>query len=231
MKRIRIEFGKGKEAQYISHLDTIKMFERALRRASIPMAFSEGFNRHPKLSFGSALPVGITSEREYLDVQLDEDMSTEEMHARLSSQLPPGITIHRMVEVPINAPALMATINLASYEVKAELQHPEQQENLESAIDQLMHAEQLIMERKTPKGNRQLDLRPGLYRLEGQVLNGGICMQMLVITGNNGNVRPEEVVGAFKKYTSLALSGEMCIHRNGLFVGDPHRWDSPMESR
>ncbi|MHB1127512.1 MAG: TIGR03936 family radical SAM-associated protein [Bacillota bacterium] len=229
MKRIRIEFAKGKEARFISHLDTIKLFERAMRRATIPIAFSEGFNRHPKLSFGSALPVGLTSDKEYLDVELQEDMSIEEMGRRLDIQLPPGIALHRLTEAPLKAPALMAVINMASYEVEAELQHRQDQEQLDSAIEQIMHADQLIVERKTPKGIRQVDLRPGIHQLQGEVINGRVCLQMLVATGNAGNVRPEDIAAAFNKYTSLSLSGEMCIHRKGLFVGEPDRRVSPME--
>lgn len=98
MKRLFLSITKGEELRFLGHLDFLRTMERAVMRSEIPVAFSEGFNPHMKLSLDSALGVGVTADPLYLEMKLEEDMSTEEVRERLSRQLPRGITIHSIVE-------------------------------------------------------------------------------------------------------------------------------------
>lgn len=91
MKRLFLSITKGEELRFLGHLDFLRTMERAVMRSEIPVAFSEGFNPHMKLSLDSALGVGVTADPLYLEIKLEEDMSTEEVRERLSRQLPRGI--------------------------------------------------------------------------------------------------------------------------------------------
>ncbi|MEM5817349.1 MAG: TIGR03936 family radical SAM-associated protein, partial [Desulfitobacterium hafniense] len=91
--RVRIAYTKMEEAKYIAHLDLARVFERALRRASVRLAYSEGFNPHPKIAFGSALAVGVEGEQEYVDIELAQEMDLKELMGRLQEQLPTGIRL------------------------------------------------------------------------------------------------------------------------------------------
>lgn len=90
MKRLFLSITKGEELRFLGHLDFLRTMERAVMRSEIPVAFSEGFNPHMKLSLDSALGVGVTADPLYLEIKLEEDMSTEEVRERLSRQLPRG---------------------------------------------------------------------------------------------------------------------------------------------
>ena len=102
MKRLFLSITKGEELRFLGHLDFLRTMERAVMRSEIPVAFSEGFNPHMKLSLDSALGVGVTADPLYLEIKLEEDMSTDEVRERLSRQLPRGITIHSIVEAEKN---------------------------------------------------------------------------------------------------------------------------------
>ena len=93
MKRIRVKYTKGEEIKFISHRDLMRLFQRAVRRAEIPIAYSQGFNPHMKISWGNALKVGQTSEGEYAELQIDGWIRPHELMAKLNPELPKGIEI------------------------------------------------------------------------------------------------------------------------------------------
>ena len=93
MSSVRVKFFRGEEVKFISHLDLMKMYERALRRSGVPIAYSQGFNPHPQMVFGLPLSVGVTSESEYADFELEGNMDPGEFMQRLNGSLPEGIRI------------------------------------------------------------------------------------------------------------------------------------------
>jgi len=101
-QRVRLIFAKGQEVKYVPHLGVMRAWERIVRRADLPVAYSQGFNQRPKLSFASALAGGYTGRREVLDLELREAMLVENLLARLNPQLPPGFRLHSAVEVPLH---------------------------------------------------------------------------------------------------------------------------------
>lgn len=117
MQKIRVKFSKKGEAKYISHLELIVMFNRALRRAKIPMAYSQGFNPHPKMSFGPPLAVGFESEAELVDIELTIYSELSTMIKNLSREMPPGINLMEGQEVPLVTKSLSASIIGAEYEM------------------------------------------------------------------------------------------------------------------
>ncbi len=93
MKRIRIKYTKGEEVKYISHRDLMRVFQRAIRRANLPILYSQGFNPHMKISWGQALKVGKSSEGEYAELQMEENVKPREVKDKLNQVLPKGIEI------------------------------------------------------------------------------------------------------------------------------------------
>lgn len=117
MTKLRFEITKGEEIRYISHLDYASAIERSIIRAKLTAAYSEGFNPHMKISFASALAVGVTSEAEYLELELKDDVDITETVKKLVATLPPGIVVKKAKQVLGKTQALMAIVNLATYDI------------------------------------------------------------------------------------------------------------------
>jgi radical SAM-linked protein len=114
LSSIRIKFIRGEAVKFISHLDLMKVFERAIRRSGLPISYSKGFNPHPHMVFGLPLAVGMTSECEHADFELDEDIKPEEFMQRLNGSLPDGITV-TAAAVNNSKKNIMASVRRAVY--------------------------------------------------------------------------------------------------------------------
>src|SRR5262245_47349927 len=121
VQRIRITFGRGDDMKYVTHLDMMRFWERALRRADVPVAYSEGFSPHAQISLAAPLAVGVTSEAELMDVYLAEAMTTKELLATVSVQLPRGVSVVSAHEVGMALPSLQADVRFAEYIVGVDL--------------------------------------------------------------------------------------------------------------
>ena len=115
--RMRITFRKESPIKYISHLDLLRTWERILRRAAVPLAYSQGFNPHPKIIIAMPLAVGCTGEREVVDVVLEEPLPEADLLASLEPALPLGLSVVSAAQVPLRAPALPSLISRAIYEI------------------------------------------------------------------------------------------------------------------
>jgi radical SAM-linked protein len=119
-QRLRIQFTRDETLKYIGHLDMAHTWQRIVRRANLPLAYSEGFNPQPKMSFAAALPVGCTSEHEELDLVLSPACAIEDVQAQLARALPPGMKIISIEELPLKAPALQMQLAAAEFEITVE---------------------------------------------------------------------------------------------------------------
>ena len=220
MATYRIKYSILGAAKYISHLDVAQVFERSMRRAGLPFAFSEGFNPHPKFSFGSALAVGVSSEGEYLDVELRAEVNPEEIRGRLNQVFPEGFRALEVQEVSGKGPTPMAILNRAIYHISIPTKDKQiSQEDLDQTLNQLLNSLELKIIRDTKKGLKEKDIRPGIYSLEGKINQGIIKLNMMVMTGSEGNVRPEEVGELVVKKLNLNTELKLAeIHRQGLYV-------------
>ncbi|MGI6547072.1 MAG: TIGR03960 family B12-binding radical SAM protein [Bacillota bacterium] len=214
---VRLQIAKGEEARYISHLDFMRALERALRRARIPVSYSEGFNPHPRISYASALAVGVTSSAEYVDVRLAEAVSPHKVAADLNDQLPPGLRVIR-AEVANAKQALMAMINAAGYKVTCHVTPALSQVELDEAVAGFWTQGELTVIRKKKDQQRQLDARPFLYQLAVQRTEepGVLQMEMVVAVGKASAPRPGEVVRALAAYAGWQVSNVQ-VHRFGLY--------------
>lgn len=228
---VRIAYSKLEAAKYIAHLDLTRVFERAMRRAKIPMAYSEGFNPHPKISFGSALAVGVEGEREYVDIELRQDMDIREILGRFQEQLPTGIRLLEGMVVATGTRALMAVLNSASYLIRVPMALPIQSERLAEGIQAWLKREHVAYSRYSKKGRTDKDIRPWVKTLSGKVLGDEIILELEVEVGNSGSTRPEEVVASLRDLENLPFDMEnIQIKRTGIYVQYQGQNYSPLDS-
>lgn len=215
--RIRFEFSKDSDARYVSHLDMIRLFERSARRAGLPLAFSQGFNPHPKMSFGPALALGTASDREYVDISFTEEMPVETVASALQGKFPAGVRIIRAAVVTEGAEALNALINRAKYIVKSPLTRASSVEELESFCTGLMSMETIIVQKKTKKGIREKDIKPGVYALECCLADNAAEVFMELLQSSQGSVRPEDVVNVLISLGMPISRDYLRVRRAGLY--------------
>ncbi|HFQ92508.1 MAG TPA: DUF2344 domain-containing protein [Anaerolineae bacterium] len=188
VQRLRLTFSKGGAARYISHLDLARALERALNRAQIPVAYTQGFNRRPRMQMAAALPLGYTSEYELADILLRERLEPEEMRQRLMARMAPGIDVYRVADVPTTGASLQALTLESSY--LATPLDPVDTAVLQQRITEIMAAESLIRERTRKGKTKAYDLRPLIYelRLEDEPRMARISQDL--IRDNPRNPRP-----------------------------------------
>lgn len=194
MQRLRVKFGRGQEVKFISHLDIMRFWERAFRRAGIPLAYSEGFTPHPKISLAAPLPVGMTSEAELMDVVLTDWMSPQGFTSAVTRQLTAGFTILEALPVSPTLPSLQSAVREAEYRVEAA---GKSRTETEAAISGLMAADSLPWHHKRDTGDKSYDLRPlvaDLRLIDWDRSAGTIGMRLRC--GSGGSGRPEQVAAA-----------------------------------
>ncbi len=212
MQRLRIRFQRVEELKFISHLDIIRLWQRALNRADIAVAYSEGFSPHPRLSLAVPLAVGVTSEAELMDVVLSKWMSPHSFVEALKQQLPPGIEIQQVYQIPLTMPSLQSQISYTEYRV--ELETEKTRRNIESAIAELLSLEQLPWQHQRDTGPRYYDLRALINDLWLIDWHDEYCtIGMKLRCDSSGSGRPEQVAAAlsFEHYPRS-------IHRTQLIL-------------
>ncbi|MFC1939053.1 TIGR03936 family radical SAM-associated protein, partial [Chloroflexota bacterium] len=157
MHRLRVRFKRSGEVMFISHLDLIRLWQRAFRRARIPIAYSKGFSPHPKISLAAPLPIGITSDAELMDIHLAKQVSPHYFTSALSRQLPPGIEILQAYSIAPNQPSLQSQVRFAEYRVTVETEKGKT--NIEAAITDLLSTKHLPWQHQRDTGPRHYDLR------------------------------------------------------------------------
>ena len=157
--RLAVRFTKGAPVRFVSHLDVQRLFQRAFRRAKLPLAYSQGFNPHPLVSFATALSVGMTSMGEYLDVTLTEYMSPESFIDAVSTVLPKGIEIVEAFDMGESRKSLTSAMRSASYMAEVKFEKSVDADAVKSALDELLSGEIVVM-KKTKGGIKPTDIRP-----------------------------------------------------------------------
>lgn len=212
MQRLRIRFSRGEEIKYISHLDLLRLWQRALIRADIPLAYSEGFNPHPRMSLAAPLALGVTGEAELMDIYLAKWSSPHTFTAAVSRQLPWGIKIKQVFNIALTVPSLQSQVSFAEYSVVIETD--KSHDEIESAVNALLDKESLPWEHQRDTGTRRYDLRALIEDIWLEDWRPGKCnIMMRLRCDSSGSGRPEQVTAAigFKKYPEA-------IHRTRLML-------------
>lgn len=220
MNRYRIRYKKAGPMRYISHLDLLRTFERSARRARLPLAYTEGFNPHPRLTFAAPLPVGVEGQDEYMELDLESPMPPSLLAGKLNACVPAGLEILDVTGADGAGPSLMAVVERAIYLAEGRLPAGIDEEDLAARLRRFLDQSEICIEKKTKKGNKIKDIRPGIIDLSGELKGDKILLSMTLKTGSRENVRPEEVLGTLGK-GYLPLSAEdFRITRTGLFAGE-----------
>lgn len=194
-QRLRVTYRKTGPARYVAHLDLMRTWERAIRRARLPLTYSQGFTPHPKLQLAAPLPVGTAAEREYIDVWLDEELAASEVAERLGAQLPGGLGIVEVRQVDDRSPSLQADSMAARYEVRYTLGEVDLAA-ARDAIDQFMALETLPWVEERGERTRSFDLRPAVLDLALREEEGQVVLAMRLSLRDGGSARPSSVASA-----------------------------------
>ncbi|MFC1943925.1 TIGR03936 family radical SAM-associated protein [Chloroflexota bacterium] len=212
MQRLRITFSRNDELKYISHLDLMRLWERALRRADIPLAYSQGFSPHPKISIAAPLALGVTSEHELMDISLKRRMPPYFFIKTVSPKLPQGIDIGGVEEVSPWLPSLQSQVRYAEYRVEIEARAS--QAETEGTLRSFLSREHFPWQHTRVKEVRSYDLRAlvdDLWVHDWQQPSTVLGMRLRTDSGGTG--RPEQV--------TLALGFDeppASIHRTRLIL-------------
>ncbi|WP_037906817.1 TIGR03936 family radical SAM-associated protein [Actinacidiphila yeochonensis] len=219
MQRIRLRYTKRGRLRFTSHRDFQRAFERALRRADVPMAYSAGFTPHPKVSYANAAPTGVGSEAEYLEIGLARHCDPQELRRLLDESLPPGLDIVDAVEA--HTSGLADRLEASVWEVRLDGVEPER---AREAAAEFLAAESVEVQRATKNGTRTFDCRGAVTRLEvadpreggaptdtptaGTGVDGpqsGACAILrLVVRHLTPAVRPDDVLTGLRAAAGLA---------------------------
>jgi len=195
MQRLRIRFCRGEEVKFISHLDIIRLWQRALRRAGVPLAYSEGFNPHPRISLAVPLAIGVTSEGELMDIVCSKWVSPHWFTSAVSQQLPAGIKILQVYAITPTQPSLQSQVSYAEYRVEVETEKG--QEEIEAGLRSLLSAERLPWQHRRDTGIRSYDLRALIDNLWLIDYHAPCCtLGMKLRCDTSGSGRPEQVTAA-----------------------------------
>lgn len=205
--RIRIHFAKTNVMRFTSHLDLHRTWERTVRRAGLPLAYSQGYRPHPRINLGAALPLGFTSQEELVDIWLEDALPLQEIYRRLVEVAPPGIAISGIEEIPQNAPALQTQITASKYIITLF----EPIDDLEAKLVNLCGINSLPRQRR----GKVYDLKPliqQIHRLPDDE-SGQQRLEVVLSATEGATGRPEEVILALGGKPELAR-----IHRLALLL-------------
>lgn len=213
--RIIAAFQKNKEISYTSHLDVQRTLQRAFRRANLPLAYSKGFNPHPKLSFATALATGYTSDGEWFEVELDRPIEPQAFIERVNPALPDGMRVVEAFEADDSIDTLSKLIRAARYELTVHFDGAVAAQDVRSALDSIMGSDPVIVDKKTKSGIKPTDIRPDI--LEASVKEVSDTSATLLVVGTltaAGGLRAETFVRAL--FDRLHLNGFFTAHRISL---------------
>lgn len=206
--RYRIHFAKEDRIRFTSHLDLYRTWERTLRRARVPLAYSQGFNPRPKMNQSPALPLGCTSECETIDIWLEEERSPEQILYDLMQVTPQGLRTQSIQEVELRAPSLQSQVVAVKYDVSFD--PPPSYEDLQRSVQMTLRAKSIPRTRR----GRDYDLRPLIENLEldrGEL--GKTKLRMILSSREGATGRPEEVIASLGMDPTFAR-----IHRTKLII-------------
>jgi len=202
--RLRITFAKTDAMRFTSHLDLHRTWERTIRRANLPLAYSQGYNPHPKINLASALPLGFTGAGEIVDIWLEQAQPNQEIENALAKAAPPGIRIVAIQQIDLHEPTLQTVLESSEYTITFLERVP----NLETRLQEILAAEKLPRERR----GKTYDLRPLIVDMHMLPENDcGLERLYVRMTAQEGATgRPDEllaVLGASQKATRVHRSG------------------------
>ncbi|MET3963274.1 radical SAM-linked protein [Marmoricola sp. OAE513] len=214
VQRLRVRYAKRGRLRFTSHRDFSRAFERAISRARVPMAYSSGFNPHPRISYAGASPTGAASEAEYLEIGLAQVREPAEVARALDESLPTGLDI---LEVVVSAGGSLADqLEASLWEITVA---GVDEDTLRDGVGQLLAVPEVMVERMTKKGLRTFDARASIAHLEVRgpgesTATGGSCaILQVVLRHGTPSVRPDDVLAALREISGISSSSVALAQR------------------
>ncbi|OPJ55551.1 TIGR03936 family radical SAM-associated protein [Alkalithermobacter paradoxus] len=231
MPLIRCKFTKQNDIIYISHLDLLRLIDRTLRIAGIKVNFTQGFNPHPKIAFGQALSLGVSSLGEYVDIDINEEMSENEFIERINKVLPEGLKFIKAKYIDSTAPSLMGSITHGRYTIICNTDNEYSFDEVKNKINEFMNKEEIIDVRENKKGRLvDLNIRPMIRELnvisyEQNVLK----LDTIISTGSSGNLKPNALIAKLNNIANLDIDVEnLIIIRQDLYIENNGKLNTPI---
>jgi len=215
VQEVVCRFARRRPLHFISHLDIVRTIERALRRANVPVAYTAGFNPRPRLSFATAIAVGMTSEAELMCLQLAEGMSAEAVQTALNQQLPEGLEVVSAWAVPTYKGKFpLGEVDTAEYDLDVDgFVEPE---SVEQCIAEFLCQEHHWIKRTSDKRTKELDLRPLVETIKvSECTPERVRLHLVARMSSQGGARPEEVLAVIGLADGQHRS---TVHRTALYA-------------
>lgn len=198
--KIRIKFAKYGSLRFIGHLDVMRFFQKAIRRAGIDVAYSGGYSPHQIMTFAAPLGVGMCSTGEYMDIEIHSHQGAQDLKERLQKACPPGIDILSVKALPDKAGNAMASVAAATYAVAFKDQ-AESFAEYSAYLEPFLAQEEILITKETKRSTMEVNIRPGIYdcRIEDGVL------YFMVDASSSGNIRPGFVIEQFLKFAGTSV--------------------------
>ena len=204
-----LKFTKSENVKYVSHLDLVRMFGRAMRRAGLKISFSHGFNPHPIMNFAHPLGVGISSDGELIEIGFEGDVSSAEILEKLSKAMPDGFKLTGAKLSEVKSP--FSGLSLAKYRIEIF--------GGDIDVDRFMAMKEIITEKKTKSGIKETDIRPLIKSVGVLEIKDGYTVVEAVLNCGEPNLKPELFVKVIEE-TGCGSVDYFKIHRQALLNSD-----------
>ena len=222
--KIRIKFRKWGSMKFIGHLDMMRYFQKVMRRADVDIRYSEGFSPHQIMSFAAPLGVGITSDGEYLDIEVHSTKSSSEMIKDLNATMVDGVDIVGYVALPDNAKPAMSIVAAADYMLSYKEGYDTPftvAEWIEKVNELFTSKDTFTIIKKTKKSEREVDLKPLVYAFNVIEDDGKPAFYINVSTGSVDNIKPELLLSSIYEKLGLEYNeSAIAIHRKDVYAID-----------
>lgn len=213
MSKRRLKFSKTGMGKYISHLDLLRAFTRAITRAELPVRYTQGFNPHQIITFSLPLPVGVTSETEFVDIDFEDTIGNAEIMSRLNENLPPDIRILGAGEL------IYSATDIASAKYEIEVKAPFEIEK--DKVLKFFEKEEIPVMKKTKKGDKEVNLAEYIKSADVKTAKGSeLTMTVILSAGGSMNIKPDIMIAALEKELNCGEFDEVYIHRTKIYVDE-----------
>lgn len=238
MSKYIIKFTKNGYIKYTSHLDMVRLFERVFKRADIRLAYSHGFNPHPKMVFAQPLSLGYTSEAELLEIETKDFYETKDLMKKLADLMPEGIGITSVEQLPDNVMnqaihTVASFVEAAEFTLEIPLAEP-LSEDVTELCERFLAQSEIIVKKKQKKKKyefKEVDIRPLIFEIEGfedftknpetGKVDNKIILKTKLAQGSHGNLSPELLIPPFLEFAGLSVErSDIEICRNRLILGE-----------
>jgi radical SAM family uncharacterized protein/radical SAM-linked protein len=220
VQRLRVHFGKLGDMALVGHLDLVRLFDRAIRRAALPISFTGGFHPSPRMSMAQALPLGATSSGEIIDFELTQEVDPQEFQHRLSQQLPSDMPIYSVAVVDLKAPAATQILNKAEYLITVTTTNQTTSAQWQEWVAAIANSKAIWFEQTSKSGKRQnVNLRDRLFALSAEPREASAIIRYVGSCRNDGTqLRPEQVIFMLEQVAPQQEFHILHVHRQQLIL-------------